>query len=75
MVKFTKVKDDEIQFICPMCNKAQILKVDPEDLEKYLSGALVQDAFPNLSPEDRELFVTGICPDCWNKMFGGEDND
>ena len=33
----------------------------------------IQEVFPDMSPENREMFVSGICPTCWNVMFGEED--
>jgi len=38
--------------------------------EDYLSGALIQDAFPNLSDSQREFILTGITPIEWAKTFG-----
>ena len=36
----------------------------------------VQDVFPDWSPADRELyFITGICGDCWKKLFPPEEED
>lgn len=31
---------------------------------------LIQDAFPELSPADRELIKTGICGDCFTEIHG-----
>ena len=36
---------------------------------------LIQDAFPELSKEDRERLITGICPKCWKELFGDEDEE
>ena len=33
----------------------------------------IQEVFPDMSPENREMFVSGICSSCWNVMFGEED--
>lgn len=33
---------------------------------------LVQNIFPEKKPEIREMLISGICPECWKKMFGGE---
>lgn len=33
----------------------------------------IQEVFPDMSPENREMFVSGICPTCWNVMLGEED--
>jgi hypothetical protein len=49
------------------------LPITPEQLAKWKAGALVQDAFPNLSPEDREWFMTGIIEEEWRALIGEED--
>ena len=36
----------------------------------YEEGVLLQNAFPNLSADDREFIKTGI--DNWDEMFGME---
>jgi hypothetical protein len=36
----------------------------------WFEGALIQDAFPTLSPDDREFIATGITPDEWNAVLG-----
>lgn len=36
---------------------------------KWVAGALIQDAFPDLSSDEREFLLTGYCPDnpaCWD---------
>jgi hypothetical protein len=47
------------------------LDITPEQLESYeLFGVLLQDAFPNLSPDEREFIKTGITPEEWADTFG-----
>lgn len=43
----------------------------PMDIAMWLSGRgkLVQDAFPNMSADDREFLMTGITPAEWAAMF------
>lgn len=66
--------NDKVQFTrkCPSCGKPHSITVDIRDVEdgcsKYGKGARIQDAFPNFSPDEREFFMTGICPDCWENM-------
>jgi hypothetical protein len=38
--------------------------------KKYNQGAMIQDAFPFLSAEEREFLMTGIRPDEWKRIFG-----
>ena len=56
---------------CPQCGKISTLEMTNEQYEQYISGdSYIQNIFPNWSPAIREMLITGICPDCWNKMFG-----
>lgn len=63
-------------------NKSQIsgkdyvmdLDITIEQIEAYYKGALVQDAFPNLSPAEREFIKTGITPGEWDQVFGKGDD-
>ena len=34
---------------------------------------LIQNAMPNLSADDRELLISGICGPCFDKMFPPEE--
>ena len=46
------------------------LAVTYEQVEAYFEGKLlVQDAFPNLTPGEREFIKTGITEDAWDDMF------
>lgn len=49
------------------------LPITPEQLAKWKAGAFVQDAFPHLSPEDREWFLTGIIDEEWRELTSEED--
>ena len=33
----------------------------------------IQDILSNMDPSYREMFISGICPKCWNKMFGEDE--
>lgn len=35
----------------------------------YHPTLLIQQAFPNLSPNDREFIMTGITPEEWSNLF------
>lgn len=51
------------------------LDITEEQLADYetTNGPLVQNAFPNLSADEREFIMTGITPDEWNDMFVEEE--
>jgi hypothetical protein len=41
----------------------------------WQSGVLIQDAMPELSADERELFISGTCGKCWDEMFGTSDEE
>ena len=59
---------------CPFCGKYHDVRVSEADYWNWKGGELAQDAFPYLTAEEREFLISGICPDCWNKIFGGKEN-
>lgn len=60
---------------CMMCNKKGTVNVDVEGYELYSSGVMVQDAFPELSDDVREMIITGTHPECWDAMFPDEEDE
>lgn len=47
------------------------LDITPEQLDTYENfGVLLQDAFPKLTPAQREFIKTGITPEEWYDFFG-----
>lgn len=60
---------------CKVCGKSFKINVKREDYVKWLNGELAQYAFPYLTPDERELLITGICGHCYDKMLGFPDED
>lgn len=48
------------------------VEVTEQAWNDYKGGMLVQNAFPNLSADDREFIISGISPKGWADTFGGE---
>lgn len=59
----------DVLYYCKFCNKEVVITVDEEDIKKYENGALIQDAFPYLTPDEREIMISGMCGDCWQKYM------
>ena len=57
--------------VCPFCGNYHRVVVKEEDYWAYEDGELIQNAFPYLTADEREIIKTGICPDCWDNMFKG----
>lgn len=49
------------------------LPITNEQLRRYERGAMIQDAFPNLTPDEREFYITGYTKEDWDTMFGEEE--
>ena len=69
-----------IKITCICCHQpVEIPGVDSGALSAIQAGRAmcmsIQDIIPNVSPAYREMFISGICPECWNKMFGCEEED
>lgn len=50
-------------------SRTRCLDITPKQYAAYLSGALAQEAFPHLSADDREFFISGITPEEWAEFF------
>jgi hypothetical protein len=53
----------------------RIIRMTPEAYDnwrRFKRPPLIQDAFPHLSPDDREFLLTGITPEEWNTHIKGE---
>ena len=69
----TKGENMNITRTCPMTGRHNTLHVEgatPEGLKAWKNGALIQDALPEVSPENREFIMTGITPSMWSHLFG-----
>ena len=54
---------------CRYCQVDHIVMADQMDVANWENGALIQDALPYLSDDERELFISGTCGACYDKMF------
>lgn len=57
---------------CPVCGSScPEFRCTKEQAYAYLNRTVViQNIMPNVVPDDRERFISGICSPCWNKEFG-----
>lgn len=60
---------------CPQHNDQDAITVPAEHWSAYSEGAHIQDAFPDLSAEQREQIITGICGSCFARIFSSDDDE
>lgn len=61
-----------VEVRCPICGKSYIVTVPHDGFIAWRNGSRIQDCMPSLSNEDREALMTGICGECWERMYGEE---
>lgn len=64
-----------LELQCDHCGFVYSLLINSEDIIRYQSGTLVQDAFPYLSAGERELIISRTCNSCWTNLFGDNSED
>ena len=63
------ILDAVVTTVCPFCGETHDVFVRESDYHAWQDGEFAQNAFPYLSANEREMLITGICPDCWDGMF------
>lgn len=66
-----------VKMPCTMHGGNVGVRVTRDQLAEWTSNSdrHVQQMFPNLTPAERELFVTSICGPCWDGMFPNLDEN
>jgi hypothetical protein len=60
---------------CSVCGEYEVWSLDRELVDRWQGGENIQRVFPDMSAGEREILITGIHPDCWDKLFPGEADD
>ena len=67
--RFPEAKTEAIIKNCPFCYENSEILLNADDLAKWRKGYLVQDAFPYLRIDDREMILTGSHTECWDNQL------
>lgn len=57
------------------CGQRYTFDIDPEDYYAFQHGKFAQDAFPYLDADQRELMISHVCGECFNRMFPPDELD
>ena len=73
---FTLVKESELTGE----HNYMVISLTPEEYREWADTPrnlrpLVQDAFPQLSDDEREFLITGITPEEWEKYMGSDEDE
>ena len=67
------MKNVTIEVECKCCKHPHRVIVDMTAYRRWMNGELIQKAMPDVSPENRELLISGICNECFNEIFKEEE--
>lgn len=54
---------------CPECGKEPMSVNITEEQYSRFKKEHIQDVLPELNVNERERFVSGLCSECWDKIF------
>lgn len=77
LVDLSNGATDTIQLsrVCYICKEKSFVLVDAVLYRLWDSGHLIQNAWPGLSPAQREMIKLGYHEDCWEEMFNSPEED
>ena len=58
---------------CIRCKKNGEIKVLRRDFERWEAGEMIQVAFPEMPPGQREQLISGTHSECFDEMFKEEE--
>ena len=58
---------------CPVCRKASRVLLDEAKVDRWIAGELVQDVWPEVSGDVRELMISGTHPACFAGLYPEEE--
>lgn len=68
----------KIECKCKDCGKVVPVLVTEQqsmDLERGMKKVQLILPYSEYTPEQREMFISGLCNECWNKLFPPEEED
>ena len=78
LLDVTKIQEQKYSVTslpCPHCNTTVTLKITGEQLWQYNNNFSIQDVLHDIDIPVRERFMTGICGDCWDKLFNTDEEE
>lgn len=58
---------------CTHKPEERIVIIDGTQWHRYgIQGEFIQDVFPELSVDEREIFISGTHPECWDRLYSDD---
>lgn len=63
----------KIQKQCMVCKENHIIEMTDKAYGLWRQGEHIQDIAPDLTIDERELLISGVCGKCFDEMFAEEE--
>ena len=65
---------EAVSLTCKICHKVFTFELTGEQVAELRADEKhIQEILTNLTPGERELFISGICDTCFDEIFAEED--
>ncbi len=64
-----------ISVSCIDCGDNKLFDVKTSNYDRWANGELIQRAMPEVPEGDREILISGMCGDCFDKMWADDDDE
>ena len=58
---------------CPLCGGADSFALSESKWDRWQGGELIQNVWPDMEPGRREQLISGTHDECWNEIYGEEE--
>lgn len=72
-IKVVKIAEGKynLSTMCLICGKTEGVIVNSQDYFNWNHGMHIQNAFPYLTANQREILISGFCGQCFDETFAG----
>lgn len=62
--------------VCIYCGIESWFRITEKQYEAWITNdGYIQDVFPNMTNQEREVMISGTHPECWDAMFAFDDEE
>jgi hypothetical protein len=59
---------------CVFCHTIHTITVDAEKFNRWRAGGEhIQNVWPSMTPDEREIMISGTCSGCWDTYMKEEE--
>jgi len=60
---------------CMVCQRSEHVHIQKDQFDRWQNGEMIQNVFPELTEDERELLISGTHSECWDSMFEESEFD